>query len=354
MSDGTSVVDVDAHFTDQIEDLYDHLDEDDPWREKFELAARMDETPGTTSFFPTVTHNRSNYSLERSGFKTREDIREAMADLGVDKMLLIGQQMLRMGGMSGGDLRQIKYTDAYMEHLLTNIVAPEDGIYATIPLVHTDPQHAAEIVDRYGGEDGVVGAVVVSGGGEPPLGNTRYDPMYAACESHDLPVMFHADGEGLDDFYLEGFTSIIETHALGFLMTNMSQLTSIVIQGVPERFPDLDLVFLEAGLLYVPMMMCRLDQEYLQTPDDAPMLNKLPSKYMEEFYYGTQPLEQPPTQDYLRNAIEIIGGPEQLMWASDWPHPDYDETRTIEQLPFLSEEEKAKVLGGNAEAVFDI
>lgn len=354
MTDHTPVVDVDAHFIDQISDLYVYLDEDDPWREKFEMAAEMDQTAGTTSFFPTVTHNRSSYSLERSEFRTRADIREAMERLGIDKMLLIGQQMLRMGGMSRGDLRQIKYTEAYMEHLLSNIVAPDEGIYATVPIVHSDPHYAAELIDRFGDDDAVVGAVVVSSGGEPPFGDTQYDPVYSACQSHDLPVMFHADGEGVDDFYLEGFTSIIETHALGFLMTNMSQLTSIVIQGVAERFPDLDLVFLEAGLLYVPMMMCRLDQEYLRTPNDAPLLNKLPSTYMQEFYYGTQPLEQPPTLAYLESAIEIMGGPDQLMWASDWPHPDYDETRIVEDLPFLSDEEKAKILGENAETVFDI
>jgi predicted TIM-barrel fold metal-dependent hydrolase len=42
------------------------------------------------------------------------------------------------------------------------------------------------------------------------------------------------------------------------------------------------------------------------------------------------------------------------MWASDWPHPDYDETTVINELPFLSRAEKRKVLGENAENIFDV
>jgi hypothetical protein len=96
--------------------------------------------------------------------------------------------------------------------------------------------------------------------------------------------------------------------ALGFLVTIMDQLTSVVIQGVPERFTDL--VFEEAGLFYVPTLMYRLDQVCLRMPDEAPLPEKLPSEYMKDFYYGTQPMEVVPDESYYEYVIEILGGPE--------------------------------------------
>jgi predicted TIM-barrel fold metal-dependent hydrolase len=196
--------------------------------------------------------------------------------------------------------------------------------------------------------------VLVSSGGEPPYGNRRYDTVYEVCEKKRLPVMYHADSASLDDFHYHGFSTNLETHSLGFLIANMSQLTSVVVQGVPEKFPDLNIVFQEAGLFYVPMMMQRLDQEYLREPDEAPLLDCLPSEYMKEFYYGTQPMEQPANDEHLEAVIDMIGGAERLMWASDWPHPDYDETTVISELSFLSEAEKEMILGGTAENVFEI
>jgi predicted TIM-barrel fold metal-dependent hydrolase len=50
----------------------------------------------------------------------------------------------------------------------------------------------------------------------------------------------------------------------------------------------------------------------------------------------------------------MLGGADRLMYASDWPHNDYDEPNVITGLPFLSKEEKEKILSGNAEEVFNI
>ena len=41
---------------------------------------------------------------------------------------------------------------------------------------------------------------------------------------------------------------------------------------------------------------------------------------MKEFYYGTQPMEIVPDKKYLQYVIEMIGGPDRLMYASDYPH----------------------------------
>jgi predicted TIM-barrel fold metal-dependent hydrolase len=354
MSKGTSVVDIDAHFIDHFDELWHYLDEDDPWRDRFRAGAEMDARKGNGQFFPKTVYNSDYEAIQRSGFESKEGILEDMDDLGIDKILLIGQQLVRLSNIEADDFRPIKYVQAYMRHLMQNIVDPDAGIYATLPIVQADPDWAVSMIEEYADDPGVVGAVMMSHAGEPPYGNHRYDPIYEACVKYDLPVLFHADFSSVDDFHYKGFGTNLETHSLVFIIANMCQLTSVVIQGVPERFPNLDIIFQEAGLFYIPMMMYRLDQEYLRNPDLAPLLDSLPSEYMKEFYFGTQPMEQVPDKKYFKYVIEMLGGPERLMWASDWPHPDYDEQSVITELPFLSSSEKEAILGGNAERVFSL
>lgn len=103
----------------------------------------------------------------------------------------------------------------------------------------------------------------MAGATEPPLGNYRYEPIYEAAAEHDLPLLINSSGSGLDDFHVKGFEEVIATHSLSFMETNIEQLTSLVIQAIPEKFPDLAFVFLESGLYWPAAMMERLDADYL-------------------------------------------------------------------------------------------
>ena len=116
-----------------------------------------------------------------------------------------------------------------------------------IPAPLQEPEAAAELIDRVGDEPGIVGVCLITAGAEPPLSNHRYDVIYEVAQDAGLLIVYHAGGLSLDDFYISGYDRFIELHALGFLWSNMAQLTSIVLQGVPEKFPELDIVFQESG-----------------------------------------------------------------------------------------------------------
>jgi predicted TIM-barrel fold metal-dependent hydrolase len=131
----------------------------------------------------------------------------------------------------------------------------------------------------------------------------------------------------------------------------MRQMTSILFQGVPERFPNLKLVFQEAGVFWIPQMMWRLDSEYSMRRPEVPWLKKPPSEYIKSFYFGTQPLERVPHEKYLKYCFEMIDAERTLVFATDWPHSDFDSPLVIERMSFLSAEGKAKILGGNAQQV---
>jgi predicted TIM-barrel fold metal-dependent hydrolase len=113
------------------------------------------------------------------------------------------------------------------------------------------------------------------------------------------------------------------------------------------------LVWVESGLAWVPFLMQRLDHEFMMRSSEAPMLKRLPSEYMREMFYTTQPLEKNNLK-LLEATMEAINAETQLLYASDWPHWDFDPPSSITTLPFLGEQAKRNILGLNAARAFNL
>ena len=86
---------------------------------------------------------------------------------------------------------------------------------------------------------------------------------------------------------------------------------------------------------------------------EAPLLKKKPSEYMKEMYYSSQPIELHNLK-LVEATFEAINAETQLLFASDWPHWDFDTPSTIYDLPFLNEKQKRNILGGNAARLFGL
>ena len=50
----------------------------------------------------------------------------------------------------------------------------------------------------------------------------------------------------------------------------------------------------------------------------------------------------------------MINAETQLVWSSDYPHWDFDLPSAIYDLPFLGEQAKRNILGGNAAKLFGL
>jgi len=86
---------------------------------------------------------------------------------------------------------------------------------------------------------------------------------------------------------------------------------------------------------------------------EAPLLRRKPSEYMTDMYYTSQPLERSNLK-LTEATFEAIKADTQLLFASDWPHWDFDLPSTITSLPFLSEQAKRNILGLNAARLFGL
>ena len=55
-----------------------------------------------------------------------------------------------------------------------------------------------------------------------------------------------------------------------------------------------------------------------------------------------------------RHGSGLIKAETQLLYSSDYPHWDFDLPSTIYDLPFLNEQAKRNILGGNAIRLFNL
>ncbi len=75
---------------------------------------------------------------------------------------------------------------------------------------------------------------------------------------------------------------------------------------------------------------------------------------MREMFYSSQPMEMVGNSEMLEATFKMIGAETQLLYSSDYPHWDMDLPSTIYDLPFLGENAKRNILGGNAQRLFNL
>ena len=170
-----------------------------------------------------------------------------------------------------------------------------------------------------------------------------------------MPLSFHGGPYwGASEGFLRQVNRFLSAHALSFPLSNMVHLANWVMNGLPEKFPKLKVIWIESGVAWMAFMTQRFDNEYLMRSSEAPALKRLPSEYMKAMYYTTQPMEMVENRKALELTFEMIKAETQLLYSSDYPHWDMDLPSTIYDLPFLSEQAKRNILGGNALRLFNL
>jgi predicted TIM-barrel fold metal-dependent hydrolase len=342
------VIDLDAHYYEQPREWARFLDE--PWRTRIAAWSADYYAPIEALGRTADAHLQGRIDHDQlPELHQPDDVPRAMDYLGIDCMVLLPNALLALNHISDRR-RALVLCRGYVEHMLERVVDPARGIFTTLCLAPHDPLESARLVERYGAADGVCSVCLMTDGPLPfPFGDQYYDPIYRAVAESGLPLLFHSGFGGPEGgFSGLGLQSYVENH-LAFVVNQQVQITSVVMQGVPERHPELKLVWEEAGIFWIPGLMYRLDTEYSRRRSDHTLLRKPPSEYVKGFWFTTQPLEVVPKPEYFRYVLEMIDGQRTLVFASDWPHSDFDHPSAVAQsLGFLSRQERQQILGGNA------
>jgi predicted TIM-barrel fold metal-dependent hydrolase len=194
-----------------------------------------------------------------------------------------------------------------------------------------------------------VGVTLPADGCGKNLGNAEFHPIYAEAERLGVPVAIHASTGDADT----AFDKFIAAHTIGHPFPQMRQLTGMIFGGIPELFPKLRLMYLEAGAGWVPYWMERMDHEYKLRAVEAPLCKTKPSDYIRSgrIFFSCEAEES-----LLPVVVDKIGE-DTLLYASDYPHWDMDFPDSAKELwerNDLSERTRRKILGENAKQVYGL
>jgi uncharacterized protein len=201
---------------------------------------------------------------------------------------------------------------------------PEPRLLASLVLPYEDGELAAAEIDRLGSHPGVAQALLIARTAQP-LGARKYWKMYEAAVRHDLPIGIHFGGAGGGPITGSGWPSFyIEDHG-GMPQAFQAQVISLVYSGVFERFPTLKFVLIEGAFAWLPPLMWRMDRCWRRLGQEIPDVKRPPSEYVREhFWVTTQPVEEPPKREYFDQLLEQMDMNDRLMFATDYPHWDFD------------------------------
>lgn len=295
---------------------------------------------------------RPDFPVREQGAKEVIEIfARRMRDIGIKRSIVFPNTLLVLGNYPDFGL-EVAVANAYIDYMLDNFLGKYPELLTALYAPANSPERAAELIDRVGGEKGVIGVMLTPSRPGPFAGDESWNPIFEAAERKGLPICFHSEANVLPPF--DRFRNFLPIHAISFPFHLIMQLTSIVTEGVPERFPNLDFVFIEGGVTWIPWIMSRLDSEYVMRKSEAPLLKKLPSEYIKKFYFTQQPLEREVDPGYMAAVFKSFNADTQLLYASDYPHWDFDVPSVIYDLPFLTRESKKAILGENARRLFKI
>ncbi len=242
---------------------------------------------------------------------------------------------------------------AYNDWLLEQWLQAEPRLRGMLVVPAQYPEAAAREIRRLGRRDEFVG-VFLPGGSRIPYGNPVYDPLWEAANELGLPVAIHTHFEsvgiagaltaaGMPDYYAE-YHTLCGSGMYGHLI-------SLLCHGIFERFPDTRVAMVEGGLVPFVGFLWRLDTNWKACRSEIPFCKRRPSEYVwDHVRFATQPLESPDDPEQLIKAIEFLRPADTLMYASDFPHWDFDEPeQTLRQLPA---EWRDNVRWRNADAFF--
>jgi uncharacterized protein len=230
-----------------------------------------------------------------------------------------------------------RLASAYNDWLLERWLQEEPRLRGMLVVPAQWPEAAAAEIRRLGGRDEFVG-VFLPGAARIPYGNPVYDPIWKAAADTGLAVSVHTHFEtvgiagpltaaGMPDYYAE-YHTLCGSGMYGHLI-------SILCHGIFERFPGTRVAMVEGGLVPFVGFLWRLDTNWKACRSEMPWCRRRPSEYVwDHVRFASQPLESPDDPEQLVRAIEFLRPAQTLMYASDFPHWDFDEPeQTLRQLP---------------------
>ncbi len=195
---------------------------------------------------------------------------------------------------------------------------------ASIVVPMQAPDLAVEEIERRAGDDRFVSVLVLSQG-ETLLGRRHFWPVYQAAEKHKLPIAIHAGSQYRGAPSSIGWPSYRYEYYLAEAQAFQAQVLSLVYEGVFGKFPGLKVVLMESGVSWLPAFMWRANKTWRGVRVEVPWVEREPASIIRDHIRVTmQPFDGPPNAAGVADVIEQIGSDKMFLFASDYPHWQFD------------------------------
>jgi predicted TIM-barrel fold metal-dependent hydrolase len=205
---------------------------------------------------------------------------------------------------------------------------------------------------------GAVSVMVLGTAGDDMLDHPRLDPFYTALCEENLALGVHVGWScpSVNNLY----SHIYPSGVIAFHVPLLMAFTALVSGGVLDRFPNLRVVFLEAGCQWVPFILERMHHRFKNQgstlrkflPQTAP-IQKLPvMEYIKQgnIYFSTEVEDE-----ILPNVLNLVGE-SQVIFGSDMPHGDRDRCAAaiLQKRADISESAKGSILERNPARLYGL
>jgi uncharacterized protein len=188
--------------------------------------------------------------------------------------------------------------------------------------------------------------------GLPHYWDERYQPLWRAFADHGIPLSLHtAVTKGLT-FMQEADPTPAKAIFQSLPPIHMAELVSSwILGGMLPRNPDLHLVLVESGIGWIAYYLERLDTMFRRHNwAHRGVIQELPSTYWKRQFHATFEDDEVGLRTLDRLGVDNV------MWASDYPHPDstWPESQKVVETDFkdLSPEDKEKIVWKNAAQLY--
>ncbi len=342
------IVDCDVHPALPTEQLVEYIPE--PWRTQFYSGSLSEIEMTTPVYIPPVQTLRRDAITPAGGPPGSDPAfleQQLLVGAGVDFAQLIFLQPRPKPTHPQLESAIFAGMNAFMVDTWLGRFNRHGRFRGAIRVSPYDPPGAVREIERWAGHPYINGVYVIPEAAAP-FGQPQFFPIFEAVARHDLALCLHVTRTpgmrlltpaGHPSYHVEIFGQ--------WPLYFFSHIASMVFEGVFERLPNLRIVCQEAGFAWVPALMWRLDNEWRALGGEVPEVKRPPSEYIRDhFRFTTQPLDEPVPAESLLKVMAWIEAERVLMFASDYPHYDYDDPQWI--LPRLPKAARSRILFENA------
>lgn len=258
-------------------------------------------------------------------------------------------------GLSAGAIKdpELAFAGAHAHNRFLADLCSENAVrrggVALVPITH-DIARAVTEIEWVAQQPGIRGIMIPTMWHDRvPYNNPAYDPVWAACQAHNLVVHTHS-GEAPREEYNEE----IGIYLAEVVWWTHRPIAHLLFSGAFERFPGLKFVCTEGAAYWAADMMWKWDQYFgggHTTKKLAAMMkgkiSKLPSEY-----FGTNVFIGASTMSKEELRRRHIIGCDVVMWGTDYPHPEGTWPNTVERLTqdfgSMPIEDARQILGSTA------